>query len=705
MSKLSKHYGPYEPMPKRKTKTSIGLKIFLSCLGAIIIALLAWFLTSPNSFARVYGNIFGPELAIDGLEISLERQSILLTENQPLEIHPSQNIAIMGIKSNRWRNYDLTVSSPEFDVTRLGPKGQSFYNLLGRDAFSENRDIQLEIKEADEVKAHFTLRAVLKSLDFTIRANEENDPAQKAALYQKALNLEPSSADLRQKLIDALLAAEDYEKVAELWEEDLQKNPTDQAALRKLLNLYTELELPEKKLGILVKLADLSTGDSQSRIGYLSQMAEIYQEIKQNPEAIGVYEELIKLDKNSEIFYLEALEKIYKQSHQTEREVEIKKRLLPLVSASRAQVILTEIIALYEKNGDLAGQLSTWQSLAENLTNSKDQANAYKKIGFLRAQQNNYPEARTAYQKASELDPEDLSTYLNLARLALNLGDKDNYRQNLLKILAKDPNQEGRRLELAESFYEDKMYAEAKKEYNAILAKDPQNQAAHLKLIHILELEGNQPQLLLEYEKLLKNSPQDKIAAYNFGVLCFKEKQWARAIGSFLKVLEQDPQDQQARRYLLAAYQETGQKKEMLAQALELYRLNPEKKQYLDIMVAGYRVDKNWQGLAQAAQESIRLNPKDVNGFKLLAEAQTNLDQKTEAAQSLLKVAEISSKDKAAWLTAGKKFWQLKDIAQAQKAYQKVMEIDPNNEEAASILIELNILELNKKQSANQADK
>ena len=101
------------------------------------------------------------------------------------------------------------------------------------------------------------------------------------------------------------------------------------------------------------------------------------------------------------------------------------------------------------------------------------------------------------------------------------------------------------------------------------------------------------------------------------------------------------------------------------------------------------------QGLAavQDAEESLRTNPSDTNARRILGRIYTRMigdsqqgkvdeNMLKKAIEQYTKIVEAEPKDIDTWLMLGRLHKIAQNSVEAEKAYKKVLDIDPNHEDA-----------------------
>lgn len=668
------------------------LVFVLGGLTAVALAVGLWAVLAPESLARTYGKWRNAPLEIESLAVTVDRQMVNLPPNGTMEIHPGQRFAIAGLASNRWHNYDLRLHSKDFDINAVtGGASVTPRELLGGESFERPRELRIEVWDKGVPVAVFTILTRFTYLDFSARGDVADSPDEKVDNYQKALDLDPGSEPIRDKLVAALTAAGRKQRAAEILEEEMVRSGPREEHLKRLFDLYGDLAQTPRQietLGLMIKLAE---SRNQPAEPFKIQLARLYQSSGRPAEAAGIYEDLIRnAPTEKAAAYLGELVAVYRDSRDSEREIDALKRLAAIVPPDQASSLWLEITEIYKKSGDESGSLAAWQALADSLPDGESKVNALKMIGTLLARAQKYPEALSAYRAALKMTPGDTNIILNLARLSAANGDRTAYRNYLGQALDQDGDLFDVRLELAEALVQDKQNEPAKRQYREILKRKPADMATRVALMNLLEKTGDKKGLIEQYSQLVELNPDDKVIVYNLGALLFDSQEFVRAVEAFKKVIKLDPKDLEAREYLVAAFQRNKQNKEMLAEALELYKLAPSKTVYRTLLLNTYENAKDWGSFAKVAEEITKVEPNEAFGWQESARAQTALNKKEEAADSLRKAAERTEKNgAAAWLKAGEAFASLGKKNQAREAYEKVLELDPGNKAAGRAISEL----------------
>jgi tetratricopeptide (TPR) repeat protein len=135
--------------------------------------------------------------------------------------------------------------------------------------------------------------------------------------------------------------------------------------------------------------------------------------------------------------------------------------------------------------------------------------------------------AQAAFEKVTEVDPQNPDGWVNIGRAALQEGDVSRARIVLEKALALSPD----------------------------LAR------AHFFYAGVLRQEGDYDGAAQHLNKVLAQYPRDRVALNNLGRVLFLERKYSDAVKTLQQVLAVDPEDLQAHYNLMLCYNGLGNEK------------------------------------------------------------------------------------------------------------------------------------------------
>lgn len=159
----------------------------------------------------------------------------------------------------------------------------------------------------------------------------------------------------------------------------------------------------------------------------------------------------------------------------------------------KAEQVLSEAITRYKENEDLVlvlvdhyyqhNELPKAIELLEKMLNQAPQKGVYHyTLGLVYQKQSQYQKAIEAYQKAAELQPDDVMTLINLATCYYNIGVEVEERSQLIR--------DNRRV-TEEKARAQAAFANATSWLNKAYAQNPENQQVKLKLYQLYRALGH----------------------------------------------------------------------------------------------------------------------------------------------------------------------------------------------------------------------
>jgi tetratricopeptide (TPR) repeat protein len=656
------------------------------------------YLLAPDSLARLHGRFLGPPLQIAGLELFHGRDEAFLSPGGALEVKPDVPLRVGGLRTNRWRDYDLALVSPDLDLARLSLGAASLVDLLGENYFLEPRILKLEVREGPELRAVFSLKAAFTAADWAFRGDSAVEPERRIGYYRLALALEPELAEVKESLVAALAEAGRDLELAEFWEAELglSEGPARSVdILARLLPLYRGLGDRDGEIRTLERLLALGREAGRPVEPILGALAALFRGDRPADSA-KLYEEILTTAEPSRRrAYLGELAAIYERLGDVAGQIGVWERLLDHAAPEEIPAVWYRLVALRGEAADEAGLRAALEGLAASLPDGPEKADAYRRLGNVWLEGEDPVQAAKAFEEASRLDPDDVVLILNLARLGAARGDREAYRSHLERALAVEPST-ALTMELAQALDQDGLDSRAAELWLGLARKagdDPETVAtrkeAGARLLHLLRPRRGFSE---EFESRLFELSDNAVEFYNLAVARFKAKHWKQAEKAFQRAMELDrggALDSDIRGYLLALYQASGQHDNMVAQAMRLYQADPSKKIYRDLVLDRFETTRDWAGLAGAAGEWTKWRPEDPDNWRFLALGQRNAGRAAEAAKSLLRVAEVEKTKVASWMAAAEALERSGEKQAAVTAYERVVELQPSNAKAEKALLRL----------------
>ena len=192
---------------------------------------------------------------------------------------------------------------------------------------------------------------------------------------------------------------------------------------------------------------------------------------------------------------------------------------------------------------------------------------------FLQEQRRDMAGAQAEFQRAIQLNKNNMAAYLNLGTLQAGLGDSDGALRTYLEAAKNGPREVGF-LILAGGIYENrKDWEQGKQMYQKVLAVQPENPVASNNLAYVMLQQGGNLDVAFQMaqtaHRLLPDNPN---SADTLGFAFYQKRVYTSAINLFKEAVKKQPDNALFNYHLGLAYARNGQAE--LAQR-QLQRLNP----------------------------------------------------------------------------------------------------------------------------------
>jgi tetratricopeptide (TPR) repeat protein len=271
-------------------------------------------------------------------------------------------------------------------------------------------------------------------------------------------------------------------------------------------------------------------------------------------------------------------------------------------------------------------------------------------LGSLAVLDNNYPLAMEHYQKALQLQPGHTEYIISVSELYIEMGQHALAREILEAGLSKQPGSLDLMLEMARLYQRSGEEARASEVYE------------QAQLIH-----GNVPQIL-------------EPSGYGY----MAQGQWARAAEKFELLQELNQQNPEHHQVTLRSLAVCSFNAENFGRALACY----------DTLSGIYRDDPEiWLGMAQSAlglgdttraircaEKTLQLEPSRAKAYAVLGSAQYMKGDYERSLAAFSKITGHEDYAAIAWFMSGRCYRQTGQIVQAEKAFEKAEQLNPDNE-------------------------
>ncbi len=451
------------------------------------------------------------------------------------------------------------------------------------------------------------LATTYQQSEFATRAVEE---------YRLALENDPSSEFLNSELAE-LYAKTGRIRDAVLEAQDIIKRSPNNIEARKLLaRIYLR-----------------SLGDTQAG----TQSQDILR------RAIEQYEAIVKLEPKDVENHL-LLGRLYRVSNDTPKAEAEFRTAVQLDSGSEEAVVM--LATLYNEQGEGAKAIATLNTIPESDRSSK----VYSVLGFTYEQQKAYRSAIAAYQKAVDLDRDNLDAIRGLAQNLLNDNQLDKALDEYKIVVDADSNDAPSYMKIAEIYQRTGKFDQAVDALKKAEAAVPDSQEVPYKLAMVYQTQGRFDEAVQIIQDLLKKS--EKVDNSYTASERSNRSVFLSALGGI--------------------YRDTNRPAQAIATFRQMLTLGPEAagRGYREI-IDTYRDQKQWQVATAAAQEAVSKYPQDRNLKLALATQLADNGKPEDAIATVRSLMKGNADDRELYITLAQIQIRLKRWNDAEEALTK----------------------------------
>lgn len=292
--------------------------------------------------------------------------------------------------------------------------------------------------------------------------------------------------------------------------------------------------------------------------------------------------------------------------------------------------------------------------------------------------------ARQSFQKMVDLDPQLDAGWYSLGTLAIMEKNYSTAMEYCQKALQLQPDNTNYIISVSELFVEMEQLDSAKEVVQAALEKQSNNMELILEMARLCQRSDQTSDAIRLYEQaqLLHGSAPQILEPCAYAYM--KQGQWARAAEKFELLLEQIKQNPEHYNVTLRSLAICSFNAENYGRALSCY----------DKLSNLYRDDPEiWLGMAQSAlglndtnravrcaEKTLQLQPSFARAYVVLASALYMKGDYQKALNAFDKIAANDEFAAFAWFMSGRCYRQMGQTVQAEAAFERAEQLDPDNE-------------------------
>ena len=210
-------------------------------------------------------------------------------------------------------------------------------------------------------------------------------------------------------------------------------------------------------------------------------------------------------------------------------------------------------------------------------------------------------------------------------------------------------------------------------------------------MAHVLDRRGKKKALMDVYSRILSLNPKNQTVRYNLGVLEYESGNLKKALPRLEGYEKVHPRDVETRSILLDIYKRLKMADKAYHEALSLTKLGVKD---LDIYVyiADYLSDKSaYKTLIPILEKGLRIHPDADTLADYLVVAYLRTGAEKKAMKEMERILKIRPRDVHLLMDLAKLREKYGDLTGALKAYKKVVDLAPDNEEAQNGYLRLRL--------------
>jgi len=483
--------------------------------------------------------------------------------------------------------------------------------------------------------------------------------------YRLAIEADPSSQYLTSGLAELYARSGRIRDAVAEAQDILQRDPKNLEAHRLLGHIY------------LRSLGDMQGGTGSDNVLKL---------------AIGQYEEIVKLDPSSADDHI-MLGRLYHADNEMKKAEEEEKTAVKLAPDSEEAV--TSLAMLYNEEGDSAKAAATLASVPESSRSTK----LYAALGTTYEQQKDYKKAIEAFQRAAEIDrdnleavrglaesyekdgqtdkaleqykvivdanPEDASTYISMGEIYRREGKLDLALENLKKAQSMVQDSEQVSYDLAAIYQIQGRYEDAISTLEELLKKtdkpdgkyseqEQENRGIFLeRLGSAYEDNNNEPAAIQTYQQMLTLGDDNAERGYGAIIDTYREnKEWQKATDVAREATQKLPRSRRLKMVYASQIADTGHVDEGLQMVQSLLNGTGDDREVYVALANMYSRLKRWPDADRALDKAAPLatKPEDRDNIEFLRAADLERQKKYDEAEAAFRRILTQNPDNAAVL-------------------------------------------------------
>jgi tetratricopeptide (TPR) repeat protein/GT2 family glycosyltransferase len=475
--------------------------------------------------------------------------------------------------------------------------------------------------------------------------------------YAKVLEIQPRTPEIYVNLGSIYAQKKQWQKAIRYFEQAIELKPDFDGAYRNLARVWTELGDIDKATEANYRAYQIAPQKVTAADHYLLGRQLLSQQ--RLDEAIECYRQAI--DKRQDwLEVYEHLANLLEKLGQWEEAVTYRRQII-ILQRKQGQTPTTPLLpkAIFpnkttSKSPNKPQNSEIVQFYLEQIEQDPKSAENHTILGSLFEQKQQWKQAVASYRNSLQIDPQQPQLYYKIAQILLKVGREDVAADCWYHFLSfSDTNVDPKELlQLGNLYQKLNKIDSAYSCYHRAFKLQPQLVEAYDRLVEIYLQQGKMETAIEVYKTALKYNPQEHRIYYNLGKLFAAGKNWSTAVTCYQKATSLDSDSWQVRHELGDAFSQ----------------------------------QKFWQEAANAYRKSIELKPDFFWSYNNLGYALLHLDAPEEAIQVLQSALKLKQDFHWTYHNLGAAYLSLGCWEEAATAYNRVLQLQPQSDEAAERL-------------------
>ena len=479
--------------------------------------------------------------------------------------------------------------------------------------------------------------------------------------YRMAIDADPTSEYLTSALAELYAKTGRIRDAVNEAQDILKRDPNNLEAHKLLGRIYLR-----------------SLGDMQAGTGSQDVLKK----------AIDQYEQIVKIEPDNvdDHLLLGRLYRLNNDLQKAESEFKLAVKLDP-----DSEEAVTTLAYLYNEEGDTARAVEALSSVPDPARSAK----LYSALGYTYEQQKQYKNAIDAYKRAIELDRDNLDAIRGLAQNLMNDGQTDAALDQYKIIADANPEDAQTYLRMAEIYRKSGKFDLALENLKKAESMVQDSIEVPYNIAAVYQAQGRYDEAIQVLQALLKKTEKPD-ASYSqgeknnravflerLGTIYRDNNNSAMALETFRKMLPLgDENAVRGYQQIIDTYRESKQW-QLATDAAKDATLKLPKDRGLKMVYASQLADMGQADTGlQMVKALLKGTPDDREVYVALVQMNSRLKRWPDAEEDLTKVDELSTKEddkESAYFLRGVTYERQKKYDQAEAAFRKVLESDPQN--------------------------